>query len=157
APRLFIEVAWVGVGTADLRSAPSAWPFLGSLLRRGVGTLDGTTGSVPVDPAAMLATYGTGGLPSEHGVAGELERGPFGGLVAPWTPGAPPMAIPTLADDVDHVHGQQALVGLVGRDRFDLGLTGGQWYVGSDRDLLDLGPGGPAGRASAAIALLHDH
>ena len=154
--RLVVEVAWVGVGSGDLRSSPDAWPFLRGLLRRGTGTLDGTTGSVPVDPAAVLATYGTGGLPAEHGVAGELERGLFGGLVRPWTAGAPPMAIPTLADDLDHVHDQAAVVGLVGRDRFDLGLTGGQWYVGSDRDLLDLGPGGPPDRARAAVRMLRD-
>jgi hypothetical protein len=156
ASRLVVEVAWVGVGTDDLRSSPDAWPFLRGLLGRGTGTLDGTTGSVPVDPAAVLATYGTGGLPSEHGVAGELERGLFGGLVGPWTAGAPPMGIPTLADDVDHVHDQTAVVGLVGRERFDLGLTGGQWYVGSDRDLLDLGPGGPADRARAAVRMLRN-
>lgn len=69
APRLVVEIVWKGVGTADLKAAPGEWPYLRRLTSGAAdATLDGTTGSVPMEPAATLTTIGTGGLPSQHGI-----------------------------------------------------------------------------------------
>src|SRR5206468_7139428 len=44
---LIVEIAWRGVGTAQLDAAQGAWPYLQGLVRGhgGSGTIDGTTGS----------------------------------------------------------------------------------------------------------------
>jgi sialate O-acetylesterase len=44
------------------------------MLDDGAGTLEGETGSLPIDPAATLTTVGTGGLPSQHGITGSFVR-----------------------------------------------------------------------------------
>ncbi|HWO69650.1 MAG TPA: hypothetical protein VNP94_02700 [Actinomycetota bacterium] len=134
-PRLILEVAWRGIGTADLEAAPGDWPFLRSLLDDGAGTLGGEAGSLPVDPAATLTTIGTGGLPSEHGITGTLLRNDRGHLVRAWGPGAPLSIIATLPEDLDEALGQRPLVGLVATDPADRGIVGGRWYVEHDRDV----------------------
>lgn len=137
-PRLVLEVAWKGIGTADLEAAPDDWPFLGSLLDRGAGTLAGEAGSLPLDPAATLTTIGTGGPPSEHGITGTLLRNDDGRLVRAWRPGAPLSVIATLPEDLDEELGQRPLVGLVATDPADRGIVGGAWYVEHDRDLVEI-------------------
>ena len=62
-PSLVVQVVWKGVGSADLEAHPHAWPFLRATIAGGGGTLEGTTGSLPLDPTATLTTIGTGGLP----------------------------------------------------------------------------------------------
>src|SRR5581483_8903274 len=39
-PRLVVEIAWTGIGSGQLRHAPGAWPYLRTMMRTGVGTLD---------------------------------------------------------------------------------------------------------------------
>ena len=133
-PRLVLEVAWKGIGSAALRASPTAWPFLSSLERLGAGTLDATTGSLPLDPAATLTTIGTGGLPFQHGITGTILRGTNGRVVDAWHPGAPTSVIATLADDWDHAEGERPLVGLVADASSDRGIVGDGWYVGHDTD-----------------------
>lgn len=133
-PRLVLEIAWKGVGSVDLRADRKAWPFLRSLIRRGTGTVRGDAGSLPLDPAATLATIGTGGLPSQHGITGTLVRDDNGGVVRAWGPGSPFSVITTLPDDLDEGFAERPLIGLVAPDIADRGIIGGNWYIGHDRD-----------------------
>ncbi|HZD79605.1 MAG TPA: hypothetical protein VE646_06155 [Actinomycetota bacterium] len=152
-PRLVLEIAWKGAGGAELRRAPQAWPTLASLLRRGTGTLSGTTGSLPLDPTATLTTIGTGGPPSQHGITGTLLRNRDGHLVHAWGPGSPPSVIPTLADDVGRASDRAAMIGLVAATRSDRGIVGGTWYRGQDRDPVRLALGGaPVSRTRRLLA-----
>jgi hypothetical protein len=130
-PRLVLLIAWKGVGSAELETDPDAWPFLASLLERGAGTVDGTTGSLPLDPAATLTTIGTGGLPSQHGVTGSSIRTDDGQVVPAFAPEAPVTVIASLADDLEDAD-PRTLVGLVATDQRDRGLVGGGWYPGQD-------------------------
>src|SRR5215207_4399145 len=133
-PRLVLLIAWKGVGSADLEARMDDWPFLASLLDEGAGTLEGETGSLPLDPAATLTTIGTGGLPSQHGIAGSFVRNPMGQVVDAFATGDPfadGQIIATLADDLDDAN-PATLVGLVATDERDRGIVGGDWYPGED-------------------------
>jgi len=145
-PRLVLEIALKGSGTQDIEGARSSWPFLDSLLHEGTGTLNGTTGSLPLDPAATLTTIGTGGLPSQHGITGSYVRNDDGEVVRAWGDGAPLSVIATLPDDLDEKTGQRSMVGLVATDETDRGLVGGNWYPHHDRDAVTVasGPGSVA-------------
>ncbi len=140
-PRLVLLIAWKGIGTAELRSAPSAWPFLSSLIRDGAGTLQGTTGSLPLDPTATLATIGTGGLPRQHGVTGSVVRNDDGEVVPAFGDGAPVPVIASLADDLDDATGQRSVVSLVATSELDRGLIGGDWYAHHDTDAVEIARG----------------
>jgi hypothetical protein len=134
-PRLVLEVILEGVGTDDLeRNAPHRWVNLRRLMEEGAATTSAVTGSLPLDPAATMATIGTGGLPSEHGITGTLLRNEEGQLVEAWGPGAPFSVIATLGDDLDELNDQTPLIGVVGRADADRGLIGGNWYLDNDRD-----------------------
>ncbi|MEP7032681.1 MAG: hypothetical protein ABI879_01735 [Actinomycetota bacterium] len=133
-PRLVLEIALKGIGTPDVLD--SSWPLLDSLFHRGAGTLHGTTGSLPLDPAATLTTLGTGGLPSQHGITGSYVRNNDGDVVRAWGDGAPLSVIATLPDDLDEKTGQRSMVGLVATDEADRGLIGGNWYPDHDRDAV---------------------
>jgi hypothetical protein len=133
-PRLVLLIAWKGVGSADLEARMDDWPFLESLLDRGAGTLEGETGSLPLDPAATLTTIGTGGLPSQHGITGSFVRNRMGEVVDAFATGDPfadGQIIATLADDLDHAD-PSTLIGLVADDDRDRGIVGGDWYPGED-------------------------
>lgn len=140
-PRMILEVALKGVGSGDLRNDEGAWPYLRSLMETGAGTLDGYTGSLPLDPTATLTTIGTGGPPSQHGITGTLLRNDDGEVVRAWGPGAPPSIIATLADDLDRAEGERPLIGIVETDPADRGLIGGSWYPHHDRDAVSIASG----------------
>jgi hypothetical protein len=144
-------IAWKGIGTADLEAAPDAWPFLRSLLGAGAGTLRARTGSLPLDPAAVLTTVGTGGLPSQHGITGTLVRSDEGAVTEAFGPHSPVQVIATLADDLDE-HDHRTLLGLVGQGTADRGLVGGGWYP--DEDPVDEILGDPSAAPLAVRALL---
>jgi hypothetical protein len=149
-PRLVLEIALKGIGTPDVLD--SSWPLLDSLFHRGAGTLHGTTGSLPLDPAATLTTLGTGGLPSQHGITGSYVRNNDGDVVRAWGDGAPLSVIATLPDDLDEKTGQRAMVGLVETAETDRGLIGGNWYPDHDRDAITVSNG--AGSVDAANSIL---
>ncbi len=153
-PRLVVEVVWKGVGAEDLAGAPGAWPTLRGLLRDGAGTLRGDPGSEPLDPAALLATLGTGGLPSEHGITGTLLRNDGGRVVRAWGPGAPFSVIAALGDDLDRRLRQEPRIGLVGTDVSDRGAIGGNWYLRGDRDDVTIGRDAAAAQAAEAERLV---
>jgi hypothetical protein len=133
-PSLVLLVGWKGVGSSELENHPHDWPFLSSLLDDGAGTLEGDTGSLPLDPSATLTTVGTGGLPSQHGITGSFIRDGQGEVVDAFRPDLPVedrQIIATLADDLDDAN-HSTLVGLVATDERDRGIVGGGWYPGED-------------------------
>jgi len=153
APRLVLLVAWKGVGSPDLEARPDVWPNLRALVRRGAGTLQAQVGSLPLDPAAVEATVGTGALPSDHGITGALLRNDRGEVVTAWGPGTPFSVIAGLGDDLDELRDQAPRIGLIGTAEWDRGLIGGNWYLENDRDDVVLDPR-PARQVAAAAELV---
>lgn len=151
---LVVLVALKNIGSAELEDDPSAWPRLQELIDEGAGTLDATTGSLPLEPAATLTTIGTGGLPKEHGMIGELVRNDAGALARAWGRRSPTHIIATLGDDLDEQLLQEPVIGLVRAQVSDRGLTGGNWHAQRDKDAIVTDPKKPA--ASAAKLLRQD-
>jgi hypothetical protein len=145
APALIVEIVWRGVGTSDLRRSPHDWPYLRALIHAGAAdaTLDGTTGSMPLDPVATLTTIGTGGLPSQHGITGALLRNHSGAVVPAWGTGAPTSVISTLPDDLVNGMGQRPKVGLIAPDAADTGLVGDGWAYGNHPYDVKIGSSDP--------------
>lgn len=131
--RLAVLIVWKGIGSEDLEASPEAWPRLRALMSRSPGTLDAAVGSLPLDPAAVLTTIGTGGLPREHGITGSVVRNDAGRATEAWSRRAPFSVIAALGDDLDEVLGQAPHVGLVGAP-LDRGLIGRDWYLETDAD-----------------------
>jgi hypothetical protein len=138
-PPLVVEIVWLGVGSEAFGQGFGAWTASLSPNDDVAWTRSGTTGSLPEEPAATLTTIGTGGLPSEHGITGNLIRGKDGEPVPAWSADAPTSVIATLADDWDHATNQRARIGLIAPDPTDSGLVGGTWYLDHDRDDLLFG------------------
>ncbi|HYG71938.1 MAG TPA: hypothetical protein VEC15_06580 [Actinomycetota bacterium] len=147
-PRLVLVIAWKGIGTTDLEAWADDLRFTTAFADAGASTMDASTGSAPLDPAAVLTTIGTGGFPSQHGVTGTFLRDDRGEVVRAFDPGAPLTVIATLADDLDapasaagpSPFGQEPIVALVATDLADRGLIGGDWYDGHDRDEVVIAP-----------------
>jgi hypothetical protein len=154
-PRLVVEVVWKGVGTAALRADPAAWPTLRGIIEDHPGTLRATAGSLPLDPAAVLTTIGTGGLPRDHGITGALLRNDHGRVVRAWGRAAPYSVIAALGDDLDQELSQEPKVGAVVADVTDRGVVGGTWYVDGDADDLTIEPK-PRRQVDAVDRLLAD-
>jgi hypothetical protein len=153
-PRLVLEVVLKGIGSRDLLKAPGAWPFLRSLARRGASTLEAEIPSLPVDPAAVATTLGTGGVPTEHGMTGTVVRNDDGEAVRAWGQDSPFAVIATLGDHLDELLGQRPRIGVVGTEVSDRGLIGGNWYIDNDRDDVIIGAGRSGPQAGAALRLL---
>ncbi|MGH2597399.1 MAG: hypothetical protein ACRDH7_15765 [Actinomycetota bacterium] len=139
---LVVEIVWKGVGSREFSGMLGPW--LATIRPRSAWTLNGTTGSLPVDPAAMLTTIGTGGLPSEHGITGTMIRNAHGIAVPAWSATAPTSIIATLADDWDRATSHRARIGLVENAAIDRGLVGGTWYIDHGHFDLKVGSGDPA-------------
>lgn len=153
SPRLLLQVILKGVGSDDLEAQPDAWPFLRGLMDEGAATMDGDTGSLPLDPAAVISTVGTGGSPSQHGITGEFVRTGEGRLVRAFSKEADSPVIATLADDLDEGLGQRPRIGLVGATATDRGATGGEWYgSASDVDEIAITRRGQVGPAVAMLS-----
>jgi hypothetical protein len=144
-PRMVLQIALKGVGSEDLEGAG----FLARLLDEGTGTTGGDVGSLPVDPAAQLATIGTGGLPHQHGIAGSHLKAEDGSVVRAWSPEAPGSVIAALGDDVAAGAGR---VALIAHDRADKGLAGGGWYPGAELDAFEVAPRQPVAAARRLFA-----
>jgi len=138
-PPLVVEIVWKGVGSEAFTDGFPAWTERLASGGDVASTLRGTTGSLPVEPATTLTTIGTGGLPFQHGITGNLIRDKEGVAVPAWSASLPTSIIATLPDDWDHAQNQQARVGLIAPDSTDRGLVGGTWYLDHDRDDLVFG------------------
>jgi hypothetical protein len=151
-PELVLLVAWKWTGSRELEAVPEAWPFLASLMQEGAGTLEGGTGSLPLDPEATLSTIGTGGLPSQHGVTGSFVRNDLGAVVPAFGEGAPIPVIASLADDLDEDTDQRAEISLVATDELDRGLVGVGWaYEEQDEDIVVVARGDDAVDAARSL------
>jgi hypothetical protein len=135
-PRLVVEVALKGVGSAEISEPEGQWRYLPAIARRGAATFVAAVGSLPLDPAAILTTVGTGGLPRQHGITGTLVRNDYGRLVRAWSRKAPVSVIASFADDLDERNGQRPRVGLVATSPSDRGIIGGDWYLDGDHDTV---------------------
>jgi hypothetical protein len=137
---LVVLVVSKGVGRSDLKrsTGPPAEPGLGEASGSAV------VGSLPVDPVAVEATIGTGGLPSQHGITGAEIRNANGKVVRAFGAGAPQPVIATLGDDLDRATGGATRIGLVASSAGDVGLTGDAWYAtGPVRDRTVSGKADP--------------
>ncbi len=153
APRLIVEIVWSGVGSDAFTQTGAPWVQRHiAASADAASTFWGTTGSLPADPAAVLTTIGTGGLPFQHGITGTVVRGADGSATRAWSRGAPISIIGTLADDWDHASGQRARIGLVAPDMIDRGMIGGTWYLDHDRDDLVIGSSDPAAAVARLVA-----
>jgi len=144
ATPLVVTIVWKRVGWADLAGGRAPWlrdrlrmsdaaSAPGDAVHVAGGTA--TAGSLPLDPTAIEATIGSGGLPSQHGITGTWVRNARGALSRAFGPGAPQPVIATLGDDLDRATRGASLIGLVGDGPGDTGLTGDSWYAtGAIRD-----------------------
>ncbi len=87
-----------------------------------------TAGSLPIDPTAVEATIGTGGLPYQHGIIGTKVRNQPGSVVAAFGPHSPQPVIATLGDDLDLATDGRTRIGLIATSIGDMALTGDDWY-----------------------------
>jgi hypothetical protein len=147
---LVVEIVWQGVGAVLFSHLGTPWAT--SLRGHEAWTMNATTGSLPIDPAAVLTTIGTGGSPSQHGITGTLVRDEHGAAVRAWSAEAPTSIIATLPDDWDHATRHRARIGLVANDEVDRGLVGGTWYIDHGRDDLVIGPGDPVSAVDRLVA-----
>ena len=156
-PRLILEIVWKGIGSRDLETTDNEWPFLQGLMSRGTGTLASDTGSQPLDPAAVLSTIGTGGLPNQHGITGTLVRNDEGRVVQAWSSKAPISVIATFPDDLDEMLGQRPMIAVSGTSHADRGVIGGNWYTSGDEDEVVINEGASVRtQTAAAVRLLGD-
>jgi hypothetical protein len=132
APRLVIQVVWAG--------APGPGDFLEGVSSLGGAAGELSAGSVPLDEAAMMATIGSGGTPSQHGITGALIRDRQGRLVRAWGRRSPGSVIAMLADDMSMLSDGAARIGLVTGSPDHQGLIGRDWYVSGNSPDLEIVP-----------------
>lgn len=128
-PDLVVTIAWTGVGTRTLEAEPDAWPRLARAIASDPSTLEADPGSLPLDPAAILTTIGTGGLPFQHGITSGVIRNDDGETAVAFGRDAPLPVIASLAEDLDEGNDGAAFIGLVAPRTEDRGLIGGRWYL----------------------------
>jgi hypothetical protein len=142
---LTVIVVWRGVGMPEIEDAIEPVRLLDHLTA-GLAQ----PGSIPLDPAAVATTIGTGGLPSEHGITGAV-LGTEDGPARAFSTRAPGTVIATLGDDLDEVTGGEALVGMVAADRTDRGLIGWNWYGNEDDDTVVVDRRDPVGQVERLL------
>jgi len=143
---LVVLIVWKGIGQSDLeahfRTMQGGSPSLPVVGIGGKGQLppftfakgvdaamgSATAGSLPLDPTAVEATIGTGGLPYQHGIIGTKVRNQPGRVVAAFGPHSPQPVIATLGDDLDLATDGRARIGLIATSIGDMALTGDDWY-----------------------------
>jgi hypothetical protein len=151
APRLVVQLVWIGRGSEDLEAAAGAFPYLSRKMESGAATAEADTVSVPVDPVSVLTTIGTGGRPAQHGITGAVVRDGEGRLRKAWSPRSPVSVIATLGDDLDQELRQKPLIGLAATRRAYLGAVGGNWHVDVDEDVFVRTKRGDEARDGAAL------
>ncbi len=144
---LVVLIAWKGIGQSDLGAhfqpmggASPSLPVVGGIAGKGqlppftfpkgvhVAMGSATAGSLPLDPTAVEATIGTGGLPYQHGIIGTKVRNAPGRVVAAFGPHSPQPVIATLGDDLDLATDGRTRIGLIATSIGDMALTGDDWY-----------------------------
>jgi Type I phosphodiesterase / nucleotide pyrophosphatase len=134
-PRLLVTLVWDAGGMDVLDAHPHDWPFLKSLIRKGVWYTNATVGSSPTSTAQIHTTIGTGDFPRTSGLVGHrLRIGP--NITTPWASGPAYIEEPTLADLYDRAKGNTPIVGLMSTVSIHAGMLGhGAMWGGGDRDI----------------------
>lgn len=134
-PKLIVTMVWDAGGMGVLDRWPDAWPYLRSLIPRGVWYEDATIGSSPSSTAQIHATIGTGAFPRTHGLVGHRLR--IGDrITTPWARGPAFLITPTLADLYDLAMGNEPVVGELGTVSIHFGMLGhGAYWHGGDKDI----------------------
>jgi hypothetical protein len=135
-PRLVVVWVWDAAGINVLEEHADAWPYLRSLIPKGVWFDRAIVGSSPVSTAQMHATIGTGAFPARHGLISKRMR--VGGrITTPWQAGPIFLRLPTLADLYDLANDNRPVVGMAGTVDIHLGMMGhGALWNGGDRDVV---------------------
>ncbi len=152
-PKLLVTLVWDGAGRNVLERWPDDWPFLASLIDRGVWFDEAEIGSSPSNTPPIHATIGTGAFPRRHGVL-DLYQEIDGTIEKPQEDGPGTLVLPTLADLYDVAMGNEPLVGVIATLGAHTGMAGhgSQWPEG-DTDLAvmreqeDASTGGDEGRS----------
>jgi type I phosphodiesterase/nucleotide pyrophosphatase len=135
-PRLVVTIVWDGAGDNMLAAHPDRWPFLATLMRKGISFGDMEIGSSPSVTPPVHATLGTGAWPRRHGIYSVMMRGRDGSFVDPWEAEDPKwLKVPTLSDVYDAALGNRPLTGMTGTVNWHLGMLGhGAAFPGGDSD-----------------------
>ena len=152
-PKLLVTLVWDGAGRNVLDQWPDDWPFLASLIERGVWFDAAEIGSSPSNTPPMHATIGTGAFPRRHGVI-DLYQQIDGEIDKPQEDGPGTLLLPTLADLYDVAMGNEPVVGVIATLGAHTGMVGhGSQWEGGDADLAimreqeDASTGGDEGDA----------
>lgn len=139
-PRLVVTVVWDGGGWNTLREHPKTWPFLKSVIERGVSFEKMTIGSTPSVTPPIHVTLGTGAFPRRHGIPSVTMFTPDGRFINPMENNSPQwIEEPTLGDVYDEALDNRPLVGVVATVNWHFGMIGrGTLHPGGDRDLAAL-------------------
>jgi hypothetical protein len=139
APKLIFTLVWDGGGDNVLDQWPDSWPNLKRLMQRSAVFENATVGSSPSITPAIHASIGTGDLPASHGLP-DIKIRIKGKILDAWE-GASPQFLKseTLGDLWDRATGNQALIGMMARDAWHLGMIGhGSFLEGADKDIAAL-------------------
>ena len=152
-PKLLVTLVWDGAGRNVLDQWPDDWPFLASLIERGVWFDAAEIGSSPSNTPPMHATIGTGAFPRRHGVI-DLYQQIDGEIAKPQQNGPGTLLLPSLADLYDVAMDNEPVVGVIATLGAHTGMVGhGSQWEGGDADLAimreqeDASTGGDEGDA----------
>ncbi len=135
-PKILFTLVWDGGGDNALEQWPDSWPHLKELIVGGTEFTRATVGSSPSITPSIHATIGTGAFPRNHGISDTRMR--IGNkTVDAWEGSSPQyLRMETLGDLWDRFTGNQALVGMMARDAWHLGMIGhGAYLEGADNDI----------------------
>ncbi len=137
-PRLIFTVVIDGGGWNVLERYPDAWPNIKALMDDGLVYTNATIGSAPASTGALHATFGTGFLPMDHGLPGNIMRTPEGEIEDVFLDNADPRYIekPTVSELWDEANDNEAVVATVSFEGWHLGMIGqGALRESGDKDL----------------------
>lgn len=139
-PRLVVTLVWDGGGWNTLRQHPNSWPFLASIIDRGVSFEQMTIGSTPSVTPPIHTTLGTGAFPRHHGIPHVRMTTDDSDYIDPFEGNSPRfIRTPTLGDIYDRSMDNKPLVGVVATVNWHLGMIGhGALFKGGDLDLAVL-------------------
>jgi hypothetical protein len=137
-PPLIVTLVWDAGGRSVLDTWPKEWPYLRSLIPKGVWFENASVGSSPSITPATHATIGTGDYPDRTGqVDAEFREGDS--LVRAGALGPALMMEPTLADLYDRAMGNAPIVGDLASVTWHLNMMGhGAMWGGGDKDIAVL-------------------
>jgi type I phosphodiesterase/nucleotide pyrophosphatase len=135
-PKLVVTLVWDGGGRSVLDTWPHDWPYLRSLIEKGVWFDDAEVGSSPSITPAVHATIGTGAFPMHTGQVDSDFR--LGDSLAVRSGGFGPGLLmePTFADLYDLGMGNEPIIGTIGSVTWHLNMMShGRMWGGGDSDI----------------------